>query len=638
MTSPASSPIATTSPEISSMRAWVASSVGRRRSRTPRTIERHRSSLRRTGWVTSRSWRTWLKSICCSAIAASPSSVQTLAGPPRSRMTRESSESTPSSHRAASAMVPASRPPTATPATSRVSGVTPNENTCPLLASVTAVRRRSSDARIAGWSGGYSAQPREAATSDRARAETLRETSGDRVGASAMRRENGAVNYTLGASMRAVDLIRTKRDGGLLDRAALEWFVAGVTDGSLPDYQASALLMAIVLRGMTPEETAALTDAMVRSGVRVQYSGLPHVAVDKHSTGGVGDKTSIILAPLAAACGAPVPMMSGRGLGHTGGTLDKLESIPGFRTALSLDELRHSVASIGCALVGQTSEVAPADRKLYALRDVTGTVESIPLITASIMSKKIAEGIGGLVLDVKYGDGAFMKTEADARQLAESLVAIGELAGVRTEALLTNMDAPLGRAVGNALEIVESIETLKGRGPADLESLSIEFATRMLVLSGVEKELSCATDRVRQALSSGAGVEKLRQIIRNQGGDPAVVDDYAKLPAAPDRGTIAASRDGVVVAMRAEAVGRAAVGLGAGRDRLDATIDPAVGFTIAAPVGTRVKRGDPIIEIHHRGGRGLAEARRLLESSIVIGDAAPKARPLVLDRIKGRTA
>src|SRR3954451_20293315 len=250
--------------------------------------------------------------------------------------------------------------------------------------------------------------------------------------------------------MRAVDLIRTKRDGGYLDRSALEWFVGGVTDGSLPDYQASALLMAIVLRGMSAEETAALTDAMVRSGVRVSYPDLPGVAVDKHSTGGVGDKTSIVLAPLAAACGAYVPMMSGRGLGHTGGTLDKLESIPGFRTGLSLDELQHAVRTVGCALIGQTSEIAPADRTLYALRDVTGTVESIPLISASIMSKKIAEGIGGLVLDVKSGDGAFMKTAADARRLAESLVSIGDAAGVRTEAVLTAMDAPLGRARGHA--------------------------------------------------------------------------------------------------------------------------------------------------------------------------------------------
>jgi pyrimidine-nucleoside phosphorylase len=438
--------------------------------------------------------------------------------------------------------------------------------------------------------------------------------------------------------MRAVDLIRTKRDGGLLDRAALEWFVAGVTDGSWPDYQASALLMAIVLRGMTGEETAWLTDAMVRSGVRVDYPGLPHVAVDKHSTGGVGEKTSIILAPLAAACGAPVPMMSGRGLGHTGGTLDKLESIPGFRTSLSLDDLRRSVRTIGCALIGQTSDVAPADRKLYALRDVTGTVESIPLITASIMSKKIAEGIGGLVLDVKYGNGAFMKTEEDARALARSLVDTGERAGVRTEALLTNMDAPLGRAVGNALEIIESIETLKGRGPEDLESLSIEFAARMLVLSGVERDLGYATDRVRRALAAGDGVEKLREIIANQGGDPAVIDDYATLPTAPDRDRVTASRDGFVVALGAEAIGRAAVVLGAGRDRLDATIDPAVGFVVLAPVGTRVKAGDPVIEIHHRNGRGLAEARQLLEPSIVIDGAPADVRPLVLQRISARTA
>jgi pyrimidine-nucleoside phosphorylase len=436
--------------------------------------------------------------------------------------------------------------------------------------------------------------------------------------------------------LRAVDLIRTKRDGGQLDRAALEWFVAGVTDGSLPDYQASALLMAIVLRGMTAEETAGLTDAMVRSGVRVEYPGLPRVAVDKHSTGGVGDKTSLILAPLAAACGAPVPMMSGRGLGHTGGTLDKLESIPGFRTGLSLDELRHAVETIGCALIGQTSEVAPADRKLYALRDVTGTVESIPLITASIMSKKIAEGIGGLVLDVKCGDGAFMKTEQDARALARSLVDTGELAGVRTEALLTRMDAPLGLAVGNALEIIECIETLKGNGPADLEELSVELAARMLVLSGVTPDVAAADARVRDALRSGAGVEKLREIIANQGGDPAVIDDYRRLPAAIDRDLVVASRDGVVVAMRAEGVGRAAAGLGAGRDRLDATIDPAVGFRIVAPVGTAVKAGDAIVEIHHRNGHGLADARRLLEAAIQIGDTPVAARPLVIDRIQGR--
>jgi pyrimidine-nucleoside phosphorylase len=433
--------------------------------------------------------------------------------------------------------------------------------------------------------------------------------------------------------MRAVDLIRTKRDGGELDRAAIDWFVTGVTNGSLPDYQASALLMAIVLVGMTAEETVALTDAMVGSGVRVSYPGLTYRAVDKHSTGGVGDKTSLILAPLAAACGAPVPMMSGRGLGHTGGTLDKLESIPGFRTGLLLDELTRAVQTIGCALIGQTSEVAPADRKLYALRDVTATVESIPLITASIMSKKIAEGIGGLVLDVKCGNGAFMKTQHDARVLALSLVATGELAGVRTQALITDMEAPLGRGIGNALEIVESIETLKGRGPEDLESLSVELAARMLVLAGVEADYTLATAAIRRALASGAGVEKFREIIANQGGNPAVVDDYSKLPATADRDVIAADREGVVTAMKAEAVGRAAVLLGAGRDRLDAAVDPAVGFIIKAPVGSPVSRGDAIVEIHHRAGRGLEAARRMLQDAIVIAEAPVQARPLVLERI-----
>ncbi|HTI37426.1 MAG TPA: thymidine phosphorylase [Vicinamibacterales bacterium] len=436
--------------------------------------------------------------------------------------------------------------------------------------------------------------------------------------------------------MRAVDLIRIKRDGGQLERAAIEWFVAGVTGGDIPDYQTSALLMAIVLRGMTPEETWLLTDAMVRSGIRVEYPGLASVPVDKHSTGGVGDKTSIVLAPLAAACGAVVPMMSGRGLGHTGGTLDKLESIPGFRTGLSLDELRAAVDRIGCALIGQTSEIAPADRKLYALRDVTGTVESIPLISASIMSKKIAEGIGGLVLDVKSGDGAFMKTHEDSRRLAESLVSIGEAAGVRTEALLTSMDAPLGREVGNANEIIECVETLKGQGPEDIETLSVELAARMLVVSGVEPDPAAATTRVRRALTSGAGLEKLKEIVANQGGDPRAIDDTSRMPHAPDTDVITAPRAGVVAALKAEAIGKAAVVLGAGRDRLDAQIDSAVGLTISAPVGTDVSSGDEVIVIRHRGGRGLAEARRLLAAAMVIGDGRPSRRPLILERIEQR--
>src|SRR5438477_9082922 len=288
--------------------------------------------------------------------------------------------------------------------------------------------------------------------------------------------------------MRAVDIIRKKRDGETLSPVEIETFVLGATAGEWPDYQVSALLMAVVLRGMTADETARLTGAMVRSGVRLDWSDLPGPKVDKHSTGGVGDKTSLILAPLAAACGVVVPMISGRGLGHTGGTLDKLESIPGFRVGLSLDEFRTALRDVGCALIGQTAQIAPADKKLYALRDVTGTVESIPLISASIMSKKIAEGIDGLVLDVKTGSGAFMKTEADSRRLAESLVSIGNAAGVRTEAVITRMDAPLGRTVGNALEVVECLDVLKGGGPQDLVDVSVELAARMLVLGRVASD------------------------------------------------------------------------------------------------------------------------------------------------------
>jgi pyrimidine-nucleoside phosphorylase len=435
------------------------------------------------------------------------------------------------------------------------------------------------------------------------------------------------------SNMRAVDLIRQKRDGGVLDRAAIDAFVAGVTAGTLPDYQTSALLMAILLRGMTPDETAALTDAMVRSGVRVTYPGLPGTPVDKHSTGGVGDKASLVLAPLAAACGAYVPMMSGRGLGHTGGTLDKLEAIPGFRTGLSLDELKTAVATIGCALIGQTSEIAPADRKLYALRDVTSTVESIPLICASIMSKKIAEGIGGLVLDVKTGSGAFMKTPETSRALAEALVAIGRAAGVRTGALITRMDAPLGREVGNANEVVESIETLKGRGPADLEELSVLLAARMLMVAGVTRDDADAEARIRGAMASGAGVEKFTQIIEHQGGDPRVVDDYSRLPSAPDRAVVTAPRGGVVAGLEAERIGRAAVALGAGRGTLDDAIDHGVGITVAAHVGTEVRAGDPVLVIQHRGGRGLDAARALLEASVQIADAAPVRMPLVVEEI-----
>ncbi|HEU4936046.1 MAG TPA: thymidine phosphorylase [Vicinamibacterales bacterium] len=436
--------------------------------------------------------------------------------------------------------------------------------------------------------------------------------------------------------MRAVDLIRQKRDGGALDGAAIDFFIAGVTDGTLPDYQASALLMAIVLRGMSPEETAALTDAMVRSGIRVEYPAVTGTPVDKHSTGGVGDKTSLILAPLAAACGAYVPMMSGRGLGHTGGTLDKLEAIPGFRTGLSLSQLRRALSEVGCAMIGQTEEIAPADKRLYALRDVTGTVESIPLICASIMSKKIAEGIGGLVLDVKTGSGAFMKTLPDSRRLAETLVAIGRASGVRTEALITNMEAPLGRMVGNSLEVIECIETLKGRGPRDVEDLSVLLAARMLIVAGLEHDESAAVTRVRAALASGAGVEKLKAIIQFQGGDPRVVDRYDLLPSAPENRDIVAQADGYISALLAEEIGRAAVSLGAGRGKLDDVIDPGVGIEIVAHVGESVRRGQPVLRVHHRAGRGLSDALPLLDRAVQVADEPSAARPVVVERIGAR--
>ena len=433
--------------------------------------------------------------------------------------------------------------------------------------------------------------------------------------------------------MRAVDLIRKKRDGGALDRTDIDFFVAGVTDGSLPDYQAAALLMAILLRGMSGDETTALTDAMVRSGVRVEYPGIDGIPVDKHSTGGVGDKTSLVLAPLVAAAGAYVPMMSGRGLGHTGGTLDKLEAIPGFRTSLSLEELRRAVSTVGCALVGQTAEIAPADKKLYALRDVTGTVESIPLICASIMSKKIAEGIGGLVLDVKTGSGAFMKTLDDSRRLAESLVAIGVGSGVRTEALITDMSAPLGRMVGNSLEVVECLDTLKGSGPSDLEQLSVLLAARMLIAAGLEHDEAAAERRIRTVLQSGAGLEKFGAIIEFQGGDRRVIDRYDRLPSAPDRHEVKASRDGYVNALYAEPIGRAAVALGAGRGKLDDVIDPGVGIEVVATVGSQVRAGDAILRVHHRSGRGLPDALPLLADAVQVGDQPPAALAIVVERV-----
>jgi pyrimidine-nucleoside phosphorylase len=391
--------------------------------------------------------------------------------------------------------------------------------------------------------------------------------------------------------------------------------------------------MAILLRGMTPEETATLTDAMVHSGTRVDLSDIPGVKVDKHSTGGVGDKTSLVLAPIAAACGVVVPMMSGRGLGHTGGTLDKLESIPGFRVRLSLSEMKAALRATGCAMIGQTAEIAPADRKLYSLRDVTGTVESIPLISASIMSKKIAEGIDALVLDVKTGRGAFMKTDEDSRRLAESLVAIGQASGLRTEAMITRMDAPLGRTVGNALEVIESIDVLKGQGPSDLEEMSLALAARMLVLAGAAPNDSAALAGVRRTITSGQALDRFQKIIETQGGDPRIVDDYGRLPAAPERSTMTASRGGYIGRIDAELVGRASVMLGAGRDRVEDDVDPAVGIVLKAQPGDAIRAGDPILELHYRTIDRCDAARPLVERAVVIDDMPPLQRPQIVAHI-----
>ena len=425
----------------------------------------------------------------------------------------------------------------------------------------------------------------------------------------------------------------SKRDGRALSREEIGSFVSGVTDGTLPDYQASALLMAIVLRGMNADETAWLTDAMVHSGIRVNLSDVPGVKVDKHSTGGVGDKASLILAPLAAACGVPVPMMSGRGLGHTGGTLDKLESIPGFRVNLTLEEMKAALVHTGCAMIGQTKQIAPADKKLYALRDVTGTVESIPLISASIMSKKIAEGIDALVLDVKSGSGAFMKTEADSRRLAESLVSIGNASGVKTEAIITAMDVPLGRAIGNALEVVECLEVLKGRGPDDLIEISAELAARMLVLGRVAADHDDARRRIARAIESGEGLERFRRIIEEQGGDAHVVDDYQRLPHVRDCRMVTASRAGYLVRLDAELLGRASVALGAGRNRVEDPVDPAVGIIVKARPGDRVAAGDLVLEVHYRDQAKLDAAIVLASRAIVIEDQPPALRPLLLGEV-----
>jgi len=432
--------------------------------------------------------------------------------------------------------------------------------------------------------------------------------------------------------MSFVDVIAKKRDGHALSRDDIQWFVRGVTATEIPDYQAAALLMAIVIRGMSDEETGWLTDAMLRSGDRVDLSDLPAIKVGKHSTGGVGDKVSIVVAPLAAACGVVVPKMSGRGLGHTGGTLDKLESIPGYRTGLTIDEFKQVLRRVGASIVGATSTLAPADKRLYALRDVTATIASIPLIAASVMSKKLAEGSDALVLDVKCGDGAFMKSDADARELARLMVAIGTEAGLRTEALITTMDAPLGRAVGNAVEIIECIETLKGRGPEDLVALAIAIAARMLVLAGLASEAD-AEAAARRTLASGAALEKMQQLIEAQGGDPRIVDDYRRLPQAARRCAIQAAHDGYVDRLRAELVGRASMALGAGRRRIDDPIDHAAGVLVLKAPGESVRAGEAVLELLYNDDEGIAEASALAYEAIRLSSVPPPSRPVIRGRV-----
>jgi len=430
--------------------------------------------------------------------------------------------------------------------------------------------------------------------------------------------------------MSFVDVIARKRDGQALSADAIDSFVDGATRGTVPDYQLSALLMAIVWRGMSAKETALLTDAMVRSGARMDLSDLPGVKVGKHSTGGVGDKVSIALAPIAAACGVIVPKMSGRGLGHTGGTLDKLESIPGFRIDLDVDEFKAVLRSVGTCIIGQSAALVPADKALYALRDVTGTVESVPLIAASVMSKKLAEGGNAILLDVKCGDGAFMKSPADAEALARAMVAIGTHAGVRTEAFITEMDAPLGRSVGNALEIRECLDLLRGKGPADLTALVARLAARIVVLGAAQPDEAAARAAVDQAVTSGAALGVFQRMVERQGGNPRIVDDPSLLPQAPDVAIASAARSGVVRAIGAMGVGRASHVLGAGRSRVDEAVDHAVGVRLLVDRGARVRDGDPLAELHHRDGRHLSEAMELCRQAIVVADdgAVPGDRVL----------
>lgn len=430
-------------------------------------------------------------------------------------------------------------------------------------------------------------------------------------------------------SMFPQQVIARKRDGLALTVDEIEAFVRGATDDSWAPYQLSAMLMAIYLRGMSVEETAALTNAMMRSGVVAELSGLQRPKVDKHSTGGVGDKVSLHLAPMVAACGVAVPMISGRGLGHSGGTLDKLESIEGFNVNLSLDQYRAQLERVGCALIGQTRELAPADKTLYALRDVTATVECIPLICASILSKKLAEGIDALVLDVKFGAGAFMKDLEAARQLAQTLVDVATKLGKPTRALLTSMEQPLGRAVGNAVEVAESIMCLRGEGPDDLMEVTRALGEQMLLLAGAANSEAEARDQLQQVIADGSALGKFREIVAAQGGDVAVVDHPERLPQARLVEPVAAEGEGVVQEVDAYQIALAAMRLGAGRAKAEDHIDPAVGVDRLVKVGERVRRGQPLCRLHANDEAALADARAQVLRAVRLGSDLVDTPPLV---------
>jgi len=431
--------------------------------------------------------------------------------------------------------------------------------------------------------------------------------------------------------MRTVDLIHRKRDGEELSQEEIAYFVEGYTRGEIPDYQMSAFLMSVFFSGMSDREVSGLTDCMLRSGEVLDLSGIPGLKVDKHSTGGVGDKTSLIAGPLAAAAGVVVPMISGRALGHTGGTLDKLESIPGFRTDLSVDEFRELLATHKIAFGGQTPQIAPADGKLYSLRDATATVESIPLIASSIMSKKLAEGIDALVLDVKVGSGAFMKRQVDARRLAQMMVGIGRRADKRVQALITDMNQPLGFAIGNALEVMEVSQTLQNAGPTDLTRLSLELAARMIFLSKITATLDEGRELAKKMLLDGSGYRKFKAVIQAQGGNPQVLDRFELLPNATGAREILSPRAGYVSAIDAEYIGQASNMIGAGRDVMGEPIDPAVGVILEVKVGHKVEAGGVLCRLYYTGDEHLEEAAQLIEDAFRISGQAPDERELILE-------